>query len=269
MDIKHGAAIVTGSATGIGAAIAKRLASKGCNVAINFTRSEAEAEETAAACEAFGVEALLCKADVASDADCSRMVALAMDKWGRLDALVNNAGVTKFVAAGELDSLSGEDFQHMYAVNVIGPYQMARAVAPHMKTGGQGAIVNISSIAGVAGGGSSIAYDTSKAALNVLTLSLARVLGPEIRVNAVCPGLVQSRWNLQGLGEKAYQERIAHIKRITPLQSASVPEDIAETAVWLVEGASHVTGQIILVDAGLHLASAPLDARRADTEDAG
>ncbi|MDP6121480.1 MAG: SDR family oxidoreductase [Rhodospirillales bacterium] len=261
MELKQGTAIVTGSATGLGAAIAKRLASKGCNVVINYTRSEAHAEETAAACENLGVEVLLCRADVANDADCRRMAALSMEKWGRIDALVNNAGVTKFTPAEDLESLSAEDFQHMYAVNVVGPYQMIRAVAPHMKRGGWGAIVNISTIAAITGDGSSVAYAASKGALNVMTLSLARALGPEIRVNAVCPGFVQTRWNKDGMGEKAYDERIVQMERITPLQTANTPEEIAETAVWLVEGGDCVTGEIILADSGLHLVSAPLSSR--------
>ena len=261
MEIKQGTAIVTGSATGLGAAIAKRLASKGCNVVINYTRSEADAEETAAACENLGVEALLCRADVANDADCRRMAALSMEKWGRIDALVNNAGVTKFTPAEDLESLSAEDFQHMYAVNVVGPYQMIRAVAPHMKRGGRGAVVNISTIAAITGDGSSVAYAASKGALNVMTLSLARALGPEIRVNAVCPGFVQTRWNRDGMGEKAYGERVVQMERMTPLQTANTPEEIAETAVWLVEGGDCVTGEIILADSGLHLVSAPLSSR--------
>ncbi|MDP6574292.1 MAG: SDR family oxidoreductase [Rhodospirillales bacterium] len=261
MEIKQGTAIVTGSATGLGAAIAKRLASKGCNVVINYTRSEADAEETAAACENLGVEALLCRADVANDADCRRMAALSMEKWGRIDALVNNAGVTKFTPAEDLESLSAEDFQHMYAVNVVGPYQMIRAVAPHMKRGGRGAVVNISTIAAITGDGSSVAYAASKGALNVMTLSLARALGPEIRVNAICPGFVQTRWNRDGMGEKAYGERVVQMERMTPLQTANTPEEIAETAVWLVEGGDCVTGEIILADSGLHLVSAPLSSR--------
>ena len=261
MDIKGGAAIVTGSATGIGAAIARRLASKGCNVVINYTKSAADAAETSAACEGLGVEALLCRADVSRDADCRRMVGEAMAKWGRVDALVNNAGVTKFAPADDLDALNAEDFQRMYGVNVIGPYQMIRAVAPHMKRQGRGSIVNVSSISGVTGLGSSTAYAASKGALNTMTLTLARALGPEIRVNAVCPGFVRTRWNREGMGEEAYNERIAEIERITPLQTAGRPEDIAETAVWLIEGGAHVTGEVVPVDAGLHLGFAPLVSR--------
>ncbi len=261
MDIKGGAAIVTGSATGLGAAIAKLLAAKGCNVVINYTKSEAEANETRAACERHGVETCLCRADVSGDDDCRRMVAETMAKWGRVDALINNAGTTKVAPADKLDALSAEDFHRIFGVNVIGPYQMVRAVVPHMKAAGRGAVVNISSIAGVTGSGTSIAYAASKGALNTMTLSLARALGPEIRVNAVCPGVIRTRWLKDGLGQEAYEKLVAQVAKTTPLRAASTPEDIAETAVWLVEGATHVTGETILVDAGLHLGTMPRIAR--------
>ena len=246
-------AIVTGSATGLGAAVAKGLAAKGCNVVINYTKSETEARETVETCEALGVEALLYRADVADDAACRAMAAAAMEKWGRIDALVNNAGITRFADAADLEALNAADFLDLYSVNVVGAYQMIRACAPHMKEQGAGAVVNVSSIAGVAGIGSSVAYAASKGALNTMTMSLARALGPEIRINAVCPGLIQSRWLRNGLGEKRYEETVARIEKTTPLQKASTPEDVAEVVLWLLEGAAHVTGEAILVDAGLHL----------------
>src|SRR5688572_27071680 len=153
MDIKGGVVIVTGSATGVGAAAAKMLAGKGCNVVINYTKSEAEAKETQAECEAMGVETLLCQADVARDEDCRRMANAAIEKWGRIDGLINNAGTTQFVNHADLEGLSADDFQRIYSVNVIGPFQMVRAVAPQMKAQGRGAVVNVSSIAGVMGVG--------------------------------------------------------------------------------------------------------------------
>ncbi|MEX2080703.1 MAG: SDR family NAD(P)-dependent oxidoreductase, partial [Dehalococcoidia bacterium] len=205
MDINGGVTIVTGSATGVGAAAARMLAAKGCNVVINYTKSETEARETAAACEAFGVQALLCRADVSNDADCRRMAGEAVAKWGRIDGLINNAGTTRFVNHADLEGLSADDFLSIYSVNVVGPFQMTRAVAPHMQSAGRGAIVNISSIAGVMGVGSSIAYTASKGALNTMTLSLARALGPEIRVNTVCPGFIQGRWLRGGLGDDVYE----------------------------------------------------------------
>jgi 3-oxoacyl-[acyl-carrier protein] reductase len=253
MDIRGGAVIVTGSATGVGAAAARLLAQKGCDVVINYTRSETEARQTQAECEKLGVEALLVKADVSRDEDCRELVRAAVERWGRLDGLINNAGTTKFVPAADLDGLSAEDFQRIFAVNVVGPFQMARAAAPAMKQTGQGAVVNISSVAGMLGTGSSIAYSASKAALNNMTLSLARVLGPEIRVNAVCPGAIQGRWLREGLGGETYDALMEKHKRGTPLQAAGTPEDMAEAAVWLIEGAGLVTGEILTVDAGLHL----------------
>ena len=261
MDIRGGVTIVTGSATGVGAAAAKLLASKGCNVVVNYTKSEAEAQATAAACEALGVQAILCQADVAKDEDCRRMVSAAMDRWGRVDGLINNAGTTQFVNHANLEGLSADDFHRIYSVNVIGPFQMTRAVVPHMKAAGRGAIVNVSSIAGVMGVGSSIAYTASKGALNTMTLSLARVLGPEIRVNTIAPGFIQGRWLRGGMGDDAYEAAVAAQERATPLHRAGTPEDMAEAAVWFIEGATNVTGEILIVDAGAHLAGAPLIAR--------
>lgn len=261
MDLRGGVVIVTGSATGVGAACARLLASKGCNVVINYTKSEAEARETEAACRELGVETLLVQADVANDADCRRMAAEAVAKWGRIDGLINNAGVTKFVDHTNLEGLTADDFQRIYAVNVIGAYQMTRAVAPQMKAQGRGAVVNVSSIAGVMGIGSSIAYAASKGALNTMTLSLARALGPEIRVNAICPGFIQGRWLRSGMGDAAYEAAKAAQERTTPLRRAGTPEDMAQAAVWFLEGADHVTGELLIVDAGAHLAGAPLIAR--------
>jgi 3-oxoacyl-[acyl-carrier protein] reductase len=261
MDIKGAVTIVTGSATGVGAASARLLAQKGCNVVINYTRSEAEARETQAQCEALGVEALLVQADVANDADCRRMAQAALDRWGRIDGLINNAGTTSFVGHADLEGLTSDDFQRIYAVNVIGPYQMTRAVAPAMRQGGNGSIVNISSIAGVMGGGSSIAYAASKGALNTMTLSLARALGPQIRVNTICPGFIQGRWLRGGLGDEVYEAALRRQETGTPLRKAGSPEDMAEAAVWFIEGAGLVTGEILMVDAGSHLGVAPLTAR--------
>jgi 3-oxoacyl-[acyl-carrier protein] reductase len=237
------------------------LASKGCNVVINYTRSLNEAMETQAACEKAGVETLLVKADVSDDTQCRAMAAATMERWGRIDGLINNAGRTKFVNHRDLDGLSAQDFLDIYAVNVVGAYQMARAVAPHMQTAGRGAIVNISSVAGVMGGGSSIAYAASKGALNTMTLSLARALGPEIRVNTVCPGFIQGRWLRGGMGDQAYEAAVERQATATPLHRAGTPEDMAAATVWLLEGADHVTGEILMVDAGSHLGVAPLTAR--------
>ena len=200
MDLRDGVFIVTGSATGLGAAVAQRLAGKGARVVINYTMSQAEAEETAEACRKLGAEAILCQADVSVDDDCRRMASDAVQQWGRIDGLVNNAAQSKIVPHADLEGLSGEDFNRIFSVNVAGACQMVRSVVPAMKNQGRGAIVNVSSVSAMTGSGSSIAYAASKAALNVMTFSLARALAPEIRVNAVCPGVMQTRWWREGLG---------------------------------------------------------------------
>jgi 3-oxoacyl-[acyl-carrier protein] reductase len=251
-------AIVTGSATGIGAATAQKLAENGCNVVVNYTKSESEARETVAACEACGVETILCRADVSADDDCRRMVEEAITKWGKIDALVNNAGTSKFVEHTDLEGLSKEDFLRIYSVNVVGPYQMVRAVAPHMKKAGRGSIVNVASIAAITGIGSSIAYAASKGALVTMTLSLARNLGPEIRVNAVCPGFVQSRW-LQGLlGMERYEATRAYLEDQSPLGVTATPETVADAIIYFIAGAGITTGETLILDGGFHLNQAPL-----------
>lgn len=262
MPLRNKVAIVTGSATGLGAAVALRLADQGCNVVINYTKSEAEAKETLAACEAKGVEAILGQGDVGEDADCRRIVQAAVDKWGRLDVLVNNAGGTKFADHAKLDELNAEDFLWIYKVNVVGAYQMIRACEPHMKKAGKGSVVNISSIAGVTGIGSSVAYAASKGALNTMTLSLARSLAPVIRVNAVCPGFIGTRWFSDRFGTQTFEGIKRQQEETTPLRRAGTPEDIAAAVVFFCgEGSDHITGETLITDAGLHLGFAPLTAR--------
>lgn len=253
MKLAGAVCIVTGSATGTGAACAVQLAAKGSRVVVNYTKSEQEAQETLAACHAAGGEAILVKADVADDGDCRALARAALDRWGRIDALINNAGITKFAAAADLDGLDAQDFQRLYAVNVIGPYQMIRACVPSMKQQGKGAIVNISSISGVMGIGSSTAYVASKGALNAMTLALARALAPQIRVNAVCPGLIETRWHMGRFSRDDYEKFKQNYEKSVPLARAASPADVAEVALWLIEGAELVTGESILVDAGLHL----------------
>ena len=261
MELKNAVCIVTGSATGIGAATVLALAAKGCRTVINYTKSEAEARETARRCEALGAETLLVQANVADDADCQRMAEATLAKWGRIDALVNNAGTTKVAFDhSDLGALQASDFQAIYAVNVIGAFQMIRAVEPAMRKQGSGAVVNISSVAGVMGIGTSVAYAASKGALNTMTLSLARALGPAIRVNAVCPGFVETRWLQQALGPR-YEAAKARAAGGNPLQKTSTPEDIAKAILWLIEGSELVTGEFIMVDGGMHLGAAPLKAR--------
>lgn len=243
-------AIVTGSASGIGAATAVELSRRGWDVVINYSKSAEKAKEVASKCR----DALLAQADVGDDAECRKLVKAALDKWGRVDALVNNAGTTKFVKHADLDGLSAEDFLRIYRLNVVGPFQMARACAPALKAA-KGAVVNVSSVASLLGTGSSIAYAASKAALNSLTFSLARVLGPEIRVNAVCPGYVDTPWQSNALGADKANQAAAHYSTLVPLRDYARPEDIADAICWLIEGARQVTGETLFIDGGMHIST--------------
>ena len=248
-------AIVTGAGTGIGAASALWLAERRFDVVVNYNASQEAAERTVALCRQAGADALALPGNVASDADCIRMARTAEERWGRIDALVNSAGTTRFAAMSDLGALDEKDFQRIFAVNAIGPYQMIRAVAPCMKRTG-GAVVNVSSIAGVAGTGSSYAYAASKGALNTLTLALARNLAPEIRVNAVLPGMVEGRWLLEGLGTEAYEKTRTKFASDAALGRVATPAEIADSIGWLIE-APGITGQLVTVDSGLTLGRPP------------
>lgn len=248
-------AIVTGSATGVGAAAAIQLARRGYDILVNYSRSETEARETQAACEAAGADTLLLRGDVAQDADCRAMVQAVVKRWKRIDVLVNNAGISVFGDAAEWDAIDAEAFNRILGVNTLGVFQMVRACMPHLKAT-RGAIVNVSSVAGALGIGSSVPYVASKGAVNALTLHFARKLAPEIRVNAVCPALITSRWFVEGLGQDAYDKILANAERTTPLQRASTPEDIADAIVWLAAGAPTMTGEFLMLDGGTHLGRA-------------
>lgn len=247
-------AIVTGSSSGIGASTARELASRGWNVVINYSKSADAAKKVAAECSAKGGEAIAVQADVSVDAECRKLAQAALDKWGRIDALVNNAGSTKFVPHAKLDDLSGEDFLRIYSTNVVSSFQMSRACAPALKKSGHGAIVNVSSIAAQWGTGSSIAYAASKGALNSMTYALARVLGPEVRVNAVLPGYVNTPWQTNAYGVEKAAEHAKRYASHNPLNASCSPEDVAESIVWLIEGAPKTTGQLVYVDGGTHMA---------------
>jgi 3-oxoacyl-[acyl-carrier protein] reductase len=250
------AAIVTGSATGVGAATALGLARRGYNVLINYSKSEQDARDSEAACREAGADTLLMQGDVADDSACRAMAAAAVARWQRLDGLVNNAGITTFAGSGNWDALDADTFQHIMGVNVIGAFQMVRACAPHLKAHG-GAIVNVSSIAGALGIGSSVPYVASKGAVNAMTLHLARALAPAVRVNAVCPGLITTRWFKDGVGQQGYEALKAAYERSTPLRRACSAEDVAEAVIWLLDAAHTVTGELVLLDAGLHLGTPP------------
>lgn len=261
-DISNSVAIITGSSSGVGAATAKLFASLGCHVVINYNSNSAGADAAAAACQAEGVETLTVKGNVANNEDCLSMVKQAMDKWGRVNILVNNAGTTKFNEHSKLHGLEAEDFQHIYGVNVIGSYQMTRAVHDAMSDSGETVdVVNIASIAAITGLGSSVAYAASKGAMVTMTLSLARALGPAMRINAVCPGFIEGEWLRQGLGDEGYEKMMDANRRGSPMSANATPESVAEGILQFVVGSQVVTGETLIVDGGRHLTTTPL-ARR-------
>jgi len=250
MELEGKAAIVTGGGTGVGRATALALARRGCSVVVNYSRSAAEAERTAAEVAALGVRALPVQADVADDAACRRLVDTAVRELGRLDVLVNNAGTTVFVPHANLEGIAGDDWSRVLGVNLIGPFQLVRAARAHLEASGAGAVVNVSSVAGLAGIGSSIPYCASKAGLNVLTVILARSLAPKIRVNAVAPGFITGRWLAEGLGA-GYEPVKKAMEARAPLGRVCDPEDVAQVIVALVADADMVTGQVVPVEGGM------------------
>ncbi len=243
MNLRGKVALITGGGTGIGREIALSFAREGAAVAVNYSRSEKEATATAHEIRDMGVSALAVKADVSQDTQVREMVAKVMEECGRLDILVNSAGTTTFVDATDLEGLTEEIWDRNLAVNLKGTFFCSRAAAPVMKSHDGGGIINISSIAGTTGIGSSIAYCASKAGVICLTKSLARTLAPEIRVNTIAPGFVDTRWTADWPEYKEMQEEATPMKRI------AMPEDVAEAALFLVH-ADFVTGQIIIVDGG-------------------
>ncbi len=250
--------IVTGSASGLGAATAAILAKDGARIVINYASSQKEAEETADLCRAAGGEIVVVQGDVSRDEDC-RKIAAAAAPWGRLDVLINNAGTTKHVPHHNLDGLSAEDFQRLFGVNTIGPFQMVRAARSLLEAGATASgrastVVNVSSVAGISGIGSSVAYAASKGALNTMTLSLARALAPLIRVNAVCPGYIDTPWFTKGRGvDGAAKVRDAVVAKV-PLKRASTAEDVAGVVCFLAtQQSSNMTGEVLRIDAGAHL----------------
>jgi NAD(P)-dependent dehydrogenase (short-subunit alcohol dehydrogenase family) len=254
MKLAGMAAIVTGGGTGVGRATALALAERGCHVLVNYSRSAAEAEDTAREVRARGVQGVALRADVADDAACRQLAERAVAEFGRLDVLVNNAGTTSFIPHGELEKVKREDWDRILAVNLIGPFQCVRAAREALERDGGGVVVNVSSVAGVVGTGSSIPYCASKAGLNMLTVMLARSLGPKIRVNAVAPGFITGRWLREGLGEPIYEAMKKGLEGRTPLQRVCDPEDVRDAILSLIEGSDLVTGQVLLVDGGMTIA---------------
>jgi len=252
VDVSGKTAIVTGSAVGVGRAVALDLAGRGANVVINYSRSEDEARQTLADVEALGAKTLLARADVSQDDQVRDMVNETLGRFGAVDILVNNAGITYFVDFDDLEGLTEEMWDRILAVNVKGVFFCSRAVVPPMKRQGDGCIVNISSVAGIRAVGSSIAYGASKAAVIYMTGAFARTFAPEVRVNCVAPGFIDTRWHQSRMGSSEYEAFKAAVGRMTPLGRICTPEDVSRAVLDFVE-AEMVTGQTLLVDGGIAL----------------
>ncbi|AJF00422.1 SDR family NAD(P)-dependent oxidoreductase [Pandoraea apista] len=251
--------LVTGAATGIGAATALRFAREGWAVAINnFDDStRAAAESVAAQCRDAGAQTLVIDADVGDDAACRRMASAVGAQWGRLDALVNSAGTTRVIPHSDLEAIDDAEFERIYRVNLIGMFQMTRAAAGLLRERPAGAssaaVINISSLASLNGTGSSIAYAASKGAVNSLTLSLARNLAPQVRVNAIAPGMVDDGLLRRVLGDDAYARVVDGMRENAPLKRVSQPSEIADLAWFLAAHAPAMTGQVLAIENGLLL----------------
>ena len=251
MRVEGKAAIVTGGGTGVGRSTALKLAERGCNVLINYSRSRDEAEATAAEVRARGVQGLAVEANVVDDAACRAMVSAALGAFGRLDILVNNAATTAFIPLDDFEAVGLDDWNRIFDTNVRGVFQCIRAAREALEKAGDAEIVNVSSIAGLLGVGSSIPYCASKAALNNLTIAMARLLAPRVRVNAVAPGLITSRWLKDGLGDEAYEAYLARTIERAPLHRVCAPDDVADLIVNIITGPDLITGQIMPIEGGV------------------
>ena len=248
-DLAGAVAIVTGGGTGIGAAVVRRLAGRGVRCVVNYAHSRDEAEALASEVGGIAVQA-----DIADDGACRALAKAAVDAFGRIDFLVNNAGKTKFANHEDMEALEAADFLDIYRLNTVAPFQMIRACAPALRESPFGAVVNVASVAGVFGNGSSVAYAASKGALLTMTKSLARVLAPTIRVNAVAPGYVGTGWFEKRMGAEGLAKLDAHIAAHTPMAMAAKADDIAGPIVMLLDPMSRaITGETMLIDAGAHL----------------
>ena len=253
MELQNKVALVTGASSGVGAQTAIKLAKQGVNVVINYANSTQGAQHTLDQILADNGQAIICQADISDEQQCKHLVNEAINAFGQLDIVINNAGTTEFVAHSDLDALSDAIWQKTLATNLMGPFYICRAAAPHLAKQGGGEIVMTSSIAGLTAHGSSIAYCASKAGLNSLTKTLAKTLGAQnIRVNAICPGLIDGDWARSG-----WQENWQAVKEYTLSHSAikriSTPSDIADSIIAVLLGSDNMTGQIITLDSGLTL----------------
>ncbi|MEV6670404.1 SDR family oxidoreductase [Streptomyces sp. NPDC051162] len=238
-------ALVTGSSSGIGRAVAGRLAAEGMRIVVNSARSTEAGEKVARSLP----DAVYVRADVSDEDEARRLVSSAVEHYGRLDLLVNNAGGTRVIPHADLEAATAEVWREILGLNVVGTWQTTVAAMPHLTRTGNGAVVNISSVAGSRPAGSSIPYAVSKAAIEHMTRLLANTVGPRVRVNAVAPGLIETAWTR----DDAFFAPIAEkVRQGTPLRRVGLPEDVAEAVLALAD-AAYTTGQVLLVDGGAHL----------------
>jgi 3-oxoacyl-[acyl-carrier protein] reductase len=242
------AALVTGAATGIGRSAVLALARAGYDVVVNYNSSETAARATAREAEKLGAKALLAKCDVSDEAGVRSMLDAIKNSFGRLDVLINNAGATASWKTKDLDSLSLEEWDRVFAVNVRGLFQVTRAAVPLLRLN-KGCVVNTASIAGLRPGPQPLPYAASKAAVVNLTKTLAWNLGPEIRVNAVAPGWMEGDWMKRMLKDK-YEDLMGKRAKATPLKRVVTADDVAETMLSLIESNRFVTGEVIVIDGG-------------------
>jgi len=243
------AALVTGAGTGIGRSVALALARAGYGVAVNYRRSESAAKAVAAEVERLGAQALCCRCDVADDAGVRAMLGAVDAAFGRLDVLVNNAGITSAVRGDDLEALTAEEWDRIFAVNVRGVFQVTRAALPLLHKASAPCVVNTASVVGLRPGPQPLPYAASKAAVVNLTKTLALRLGPRIRVNAVAPGWMEGDWMRRTLGDR-YDELMARRAKATPLGRCVTADDVADAIMSLVHGQRFVTGEVIVVDGG-------------------
>lgn len=250
MNVEGRAAIVTGASRGVGRATALALARLGCAVCVNYSRSKVEAMGVLEELTELGDNAMTFQADVSDDSAVREMVAATKETFGRVDILVNNAATTQFVPHSNLEGVTDDIWQTILGVNLLGPFHCIRACAPHMNEAGEGAIVNVASVAGVAAIGSSVPYCASKAGLINMTVSMARALGPKIRVNCVAPGFIEGDWLKAGLG-KHYEPVKAANEAKAVLGKVCTAEDVADAIMTFIQGSNLVTGQTVVVDGGM------------------
>jgi len=245
MKLQGRVALVTGARTGIGRAIAELFASEGAKVAVNYSRSREAAEQVAASIRDGGGTAETMGADVAQEAEVRSLIERVRAEFGRLDILVNNAGWSTRVPHDELDALTDEIWDRTFDTNLRGAFYAIRAAVPLLREQEGSSIVNIASVAGMTGMGSSIAYAASKGAMITMTKSLARALAPAIRVNAIAPGFVRTRF--ANWPNEAFDQG----EKVTPLKRLATVEEVAALALYLAADAGSTTGETIVVDGGL------------------